>query len=259
MKNFNGELNFRDHLILILITVMTFILPPLLFQPRKITPSPKVQRKTPAIIAKYNTFAPPGLKEQFYYHDPEVFLNGNDAYSFARFRIQEHNPEYLLKEIGALPELLKSDENKYYPYGELPHTRENIFSTVLRENVAGKNSSVAPMQKKWTYPLLFNMAGEPVPDCKISLKKNSPVPLKPTKLQVNIPALEQLGGFLHAEILASCGDVRMDRLAQNEVNRYLLKNSSAPWQNGGILTVYWGQNVKAAPMPEETETTGARL
>ena len=71
--------------------------------------------------------------------------------------------------------------------------------------------------------------------------------------------MKELGGLVYTEVLSSCGNRRMDQLAQKEVNRFLLKNSRLPWQNGGILTVYWGQNMTVAPMPEENETKGNTL
>lgn len=258
MKKFNGDLNVRDHILLFLVTVMTFILPPLLFQPRKNMPSPKIPRKAPAVIAASNTFDPPGLQKQFYYHDPKVFLNGSDAYSFASFRVQEYDPEYLLKKLGGLPDLQRTKAVSY-PVGNLPQTGDSVFSAVLREPQNRPKDPVRLPVEKLEYPILFDPSGKPVRECKISLNSNYTSPAKPTKLQVNIPAMKELGGLVYTEVLSSCGNRRMDQLAQKEVNRFLLKNPRLPWQNGGILTVYWGQDMTVAPMPEENETKGNTL
>lgn len=257
MKKYNGELSIRDLFLLCLITVITFLLPPLLFQPRKNTPAPKVQRKPSAVIVKSDTFSPPGLQDQFYYHDPEVFLNGDDAHTFAFFRIREHNPEYLLKQLGSLPELETEKVSSMQP-GKLPGSTSRISAVPLREPYPVSRKSVTDSGKTWNYPMLFSPDGLPLPDCRINAEKNAEVPGKPTKLQINVPLLNEMETFVHVEIVASCGNKRMDRIAQREVNRYLLSNSRFGWKHGMILTVYWGQNVTVAPAPEETQTEGKR-
>ena len=252
MKKQNGKL--RDHILLFLITAITFILPALLFQPRKNLPAPKAPRKTPAVITDAASYQPAGLQQQLYYHDPKVFLEGNDTHSFASFRIREHDPAYLQKQIGGLPPLLKQETAEIQP-GNLPGSNQPAFTAPLFQPVTPQKQT-ANVPKNLTYPLLLSFDGTPLPDCKISIGKNTPAPSLPTKFQITIPDLDAIPGFLHAELLTSCGNRKLDMLALRSINQYLLANSSRSWQNGGILTVYWQLDVKPAALPEDSQKEG---
>lgn len=251
MKKFNGELYFRDHILLFMIAVMTFLLPPLLFQPRKNLPLQKIPSKPPVVLAPGNSYQPDGFKELLYYHDPEVFLKGDDAHSFAAFRIREQKPEYLQQQIGGFPTLV-DDMSGSTLSGKLPGDDRVTFTAPLFQPMTFE-ARTAKVQTVPAYPLLFNTDGNPLPDCRFKLNKNAAIPQKPTKLQICVPTLETIPGFIYAELHTSCGNRRLDLLAQRTVNQYLLANSKRNWQNGGVLTVYWHQNVKPAAIPEDTE------
>lgn len=257
MKKLNGELKLQDHIRLFLIAVITLILPSLLFQPRKNMPVLKSDRKTPAILADARDYQPGKLKEQLYYHDPKVFLEGDDAHSFASFRIREQKPEYLLQQISNMPPLLKQDDGNIPP-GKLPDNGAPVFSSPIYMPLSLQKQTGQIVKNDPVYPLLFNTDGTPLPDCRIRIGKNTKMPLNPTKLQINIPVLDALPGFLHAELLTSCGDRKLDLLAQRSINQYLLANSNRQWQNGGILTVYWQQNVKVPVLPGEQKKEGGK-
>ena len=255
MKKQNGELHFRDHILLFLITAITLILPALLFQPRKNLPVPKAPRKTPVVLADANSYKPAGLQQQLDYHDPKVFLEGDDAHSFASYRIREHNPAYLQKQIGGLPPLLKQ-EAKTIPSAKLPGSDQPVFAAPLFQPAALPKQAAVKSPKNLTYPLLLSFDGTPLTDCKISIGKNTAAPSLPTRFQITIPDLDAIPGFLHAELLTSCGNRNLDMLAQRSINQYLLANSSRSWQNGGVLTVYWKLDVKPAVLPEDTQKEG---
>lgn len=251
MKKQNGELHFRDHILLFLITVLTLILPALLFQPRKNLPAPKVPRKTPVVLADANSYKPDGLRQQLDHHDPKVFLEGDDAHSFARFRLREQDPVYLQKQIGGLPPLLKQETDVIQP-GKLPGSDQPAFTAPLFPTVPQQQKTVT-VRKDLTYPLLLSYDGTPLHDCKISIGKNTAVPSLPTTFQITIPDLDAIPGFLHAELKNSCGNRNLDMLAQRSINQYLLANSSRNWLNGGTLTVYWQWNIKPAVLPEDSQ------